>query len=574
MKIEANDKEVQDIFALGYFKIPRFQRPYSWMEEEVINFWEDIVIRDYKHYFIGSMVVYQTEKPYYGIVDGQQRLTTITLMLAAIRNAFLDYEDENLAKGVHQYIEKANIDNINEYILNAETSFPYLQGYIQSFKKVDIKCNVGNEEQNLKSAFELINKKIYDIIPKYDKNDCSNSLFQERKNQIIDSLKNIRNKILSLKLVFIQLDNEDDAYLIFETLNTRGKDLTTQDLVKNLLLQKLRASNINLDTYKVIWNGILEKFDDNGLDKNIVESFLYHHWLSKYGDTTQKQLFGEIKKHISSSSSNESENKSHLLLLELQKNSEYYVSIVSPENHQWNPEEKNSIQKSLKALRLFNVKQQTSMILSIIRAYREGKITLRIVRKLLWKIECFHFIFNAITSQRSSGSIAPLYSKIAQDLSKTDSLDKIQSIINELSRKLQEKLPSFDEFNVDFMDLIYTKNKQRDKKIIQYILEKLIGENINGLPIDYISASIEHLLPQSKGDEAIVGNIGNLILVDKITNGEDLKDLDFRKKIDILKNKKYPLDVDLISANQWSEKEIKERGESMAHKAYYEIWCL
>ena len=61
-------------------------------------------------------------------------------------------------------------------------------------------------------------------------------------------------------LVFIQLDNEDDAYLIFETLNTRGKDLTTPDLVKNLLLQKLRGSNVQLDAYKVIWNGILKKF--------------------------------------------------------------------------------------------------------------------------------------------------------------------------------------------------------------------------------------------------------------------------------------------------------------------------
>ena len=131
MKIEANDKEVQDIFALGYFKIPRFQRPYSWTDEEVKDFWDDVVIRDYEHYFIGSMVVYQTEKPYYGIVDGQQRLTTITLMLAAIRNAFLDYGDENLAKGVHQYIEKANIDNIPEYVLNSETSFPYLQGASQ-----------------------------------------------------------------------------------------------------------------------------------------------------------------------------------------------------------------------------------------------------------------------------------------------------------------------------------------------------------------------------------------------------------------------------------------------------------
>jgi len=575
MKIEANDKEVRDIFSLGYFKIPRFQRPYSWMDEEVINFWEDVVIRDYEHYFIGSMVVYQTEKPYYGRVDGQQRLTTITLMLAAIRNAFLDHGDENLARGVHQYIEKANIDNVNEYILDSETSFPYLQDNIQSFKKTEIQCTVGNEEQNLKSAFELINKKLYSLIPKFDTNDSGSDLFQERKYHILEALKNIRNKVLSLKLVFIQLDNEDDAYLIFETLNTRGKDLTTPDLVKNLLLQKLRSSNVTLDSYKVIWNGILEKFDDNGLDKNLVESFLYHHWLSKYGETTQKQLFGEIKKYIDSSSKNESENKSRLLLLEFQKNSDYYVSIVSPDSHQWSPEEKNSIEKSLKALRLFNVKQQNSMILSLIRAYREKKISLRALGKILWKIESFHFIFNAITSQRSSGSIAPLYSKFAQELSSTDNEDKIQSIINtNLLRKLKEKLPGFDEFEVNFMDLIYTKNKQRDKKIIQYILEKFMGENINALPVDYNSASIEHLLPQSKGDEAIVGNIGNLILVDKTTNAEKLKDLDFGKKIEILKNRKYPIDSYLSSASKWTEEEIKDRGKSMAHKAYHEIWRL
>ncbi|ALF54992.1 hypothetical protein ACX27_22680 [Nostoc piscinale CENA21] len=573
MKIEANDKEVQDIFALGYFKIPRFQRPYSWTDEEVTNFWED-VIRDYEHYFIGSMVVYQTEKPYYGIVDGQQRLTTITLMLAAIRNAFLEYGDENLARGVHQYIEKANIDNINEYVLNSETSFPYLQGYIQSFNKAEIKYNAGNEEQNLKSAFELINKKLYAMIPKFDAKESCNDLFTERTHQILETLKSLRKKVLSLKLVFIQLDNEDDAYLIFETLNTRGKDLTTPDLVKNLLLQKLRSSNVTLDTYKVIWNGILEKFDNNGLEQTVVESFLYHHWLSKYWDTTQKQLFGEIKKHIDSSTRNDSEIKSSLLLYEFQKNSDYYVSIVSPDNHQWSPEEKNSIYQSLKALRLFNVKQQTSMILSLIRAYRERKITLRILRQILWKIECFHFIFNSITSQRSSGSIAPLYSKYAQGLSNTDNPDKIQSIISDLVRKLKEKLPSFEEFEVNFMDLFYTRNKQRDKKVIQYVLEKLMGETINGLPIDYNSASIEHLLSESKGDEAIVGKIGNLILVDKKTNGEELKDFEFIKKIKILRDKNYPIDEHLLNATQWTDNEIEARGKSMAYKAYYEIWSL
>jgi uncharacterized protein with ParB-like and HNH nuclease domain len=562
MKIEANDKDVQEILALGYFKIPRFQRPYSWTDEEVNNFWEDVVNRSDGHYFIGSMVVYQTEKPFYGIVDGQQRLTTMTLMLAAVRNAFLDYGDENLARGVHQYIEKANIDNKNEYVLNAETSFPYLQSHIQNFKKIDIQCDIGSEEQNLKSAFELINKKIHEIIPKYNKDDFSNDLCQEPQYKlIIENIKKIRNKVLSLKLVFIQLDNEDDAYLIFETLNTRGKDLTTPDLVKNLLLQKLRDSNIALDSYKEIWNRILEKFDDDGL-----KSFLHHHWLSKYSDTIEKKLFGEIKKHIDSSNNNESE----ALLLEFQKNSDYYSSIISPDTYLWSPEEKDGVQKSLKSLRLFRVKQQSSMVLSLIRAYREKKISLRALSKILRQIEYFHFIFNAITSERSSGSIGSLYSKFAQEISKADSQDKIQSINNELIRKLKVQIPTFNEFEVKFTGLTYTKNK----KIIQYILEKFVGQNINGLPIDHASASIEHLLPQSKGNEAIVGSIGNLILIDKTTNGAELKDFDFITKIQILKNKNYPLDDYLLNANQWTESEINERGKSMAYKAYNETWRL
>jgi uncharacterized protein with ParB-like and HNH nuclease domain len=566
MKIEASDKEVQEIFSLGYFKIPRFQRPYSWTDEEVDNFWEDVINRADGHYFIGSMVVYQTDKPYFGIVDGQQRLTTITLILAAIRNAFLAYGDVDLAKGVHGFIEKANLENKNEYILNSETSYPYLQGYIQSFQKEEIECRVGSEEQNLKSAFELIEKKLYSKIPRFDGTD----FLQEAETQtIIGNLKKIRDKVRSLKLVFIQLDNEDDAYLIFETLNTRGKDLTTSDLVKNLLLQNLRSSNITLDSSKETWNLISDKFDDNAL-----ENFLYHYWLSKHGDTIKKKLFGEIKKYIDYSSKHESEDKSRLLLLELKKNSDYYLSIISPDNYSWSPEEKNIIQKSLRALRLFNVKQQSSMILSLIRAYREKKITLRILGKVLWQIECFHFIFNAIASERSSGSIAPLYSKFAQELSKTDNQDRIQSINSELIRKLKEQIPKFDEFEVKFMGLIYTKNKQRDKKIIQYILEKFIGKNINGLPIDHASASIEHLLPQSKGDEAIIGNIGNLLLIDKTTNAEELKNFDFSRKIQILKSKKYPLDNHLLNASQWTEDEITERGKSMARKAYYEIWRI
>ena len=164
MKIEANDKEVQDIFSSGYFQIPRFQRPYSWGKDEVENFWLDIIGDKTDSYFIGSMVVYQTRKPYFGIVDGQQRLTTITIALSVIRDAFLRLGEENLAKGIHRFIETPNNDYVNEFVLNAETSFPYLQNHIQAFNdnnsSIKINCEVGAEESNLKAAYELLSDKL------------------------------------------------------------------------------------------------------------------------------------------------------------------------------------------------------------------------------------------------------------------------------------------------------------------------------------------------------------------------------------------------------------------------------
>jgi hypothetical protein len=102
-----------------------------------------------------------------------------------------------------------------------------------------------------------------------------------------------------------------------------------------------------------------------------------------------------------------------------------------------------------------------------------------------------------------------------------------------------------------------------------------MGKYINALPIHYEYTSIEHILAQSKEDnEDVVGSIGNLILVDRKTNSEELKNLDFQDKINILRNKGYPIDPDLLNANQWTEQEIINRAKSMAHKAFYELWSI
>lgn len=566
MKIEANDKEVQDIIGAGYFKIPRFQRPYSWELDEVNNFWNDIIKDNSSNYFIGSMVVYQDKRPYFGIVDGQQRLTTITLILAAIRNAFKSLQEEALAQGLHKYIERANIDNEYEFILFTESSFPYLQQQIQAYLPIKFSAKVGAEEKNLKQAFEYINKGLLDLIPEiiYERELLSKP--ETFESVAIPKLKYLRNKILSLKLVFIQLDSEEEAYLIFETLNARGRDLTSSDLIKNLLLKKIKTKRPSYDDAKEAWNKLVKRVDDIN-ETNVLDNFLLHYWLSEHSYTTDKKLFSEVKSHVENSDGN-----AQNLLENLNRDVDFYYKMLKPLESKWTKEEYD-IKTSLNALNIFRVRQQSSMVLSLLRAYYDKKISLKILKITLKKIENFHYVFNAITSQRSSGSIVTNYSKLAIELQNAENESKIQSILNKLSSSLRDKLPEENEFLVNFSSLNYLSNRTRDKAFIRYSLEKLLNDNSSALAIDKENLTLEHIIPEKKiktgSDESLIGSIGNIILVDQKTNAEELAAKDPDKKIQILAEKNFPFEKFLIEPScSFTEDTIRARTHALGIKIY------
>jgi len=547
MKIEANDKDIRDVFKLGYFKIPRFQRPYSWEKDEVENFWNDVVKDTAPEYFIGSMVVYQDTKPYFGIVDGQQRLTTITLILSAIRDAFIKINEADLAKGVHLYVEQPNIDNRNEFVLHSETSFPYLQNHIQSYSEDKIDLDVGNEEKKLKLAFEHISKKLND----YAELDGSISPQLElvpSENSPINLLKTLRDKVLSLKLVFIQLDNEDDAYLIFETLNARGRDLKSSDLVKNLLLKTIKSNSFSIDTPKEAWVNLINKFDDIG-ETDAIDNFILHYWISKEAYCPDKELFPKVKEKIKDKASAE------LLLKEFGEYSTLYCKMLNPSYYSWDKNEGNeNVKSSLLALNRFKVKQQSSFVLSLLASYERNIISLNNLQVALRKVEHFHFIFNAITSQRSSGHIVSTYSKNAIKLSQAKDANEANVVIKELFATLSTKLPHYEEFEVKFLELKYLKNKTKDRTLIKYCLSRLMPNTTSCLDINYENLTIEHLIPQSDdvvGDE-IKGSIGNLILVDQKTNAERLRDKSLNDKINYLKDSGYPLNESYLNEGSLS----------------------
>ena len=566
MIISSIDKDISEILSSGFYKIPRFQRPYSWSRENIEDFWNDVVVDSIGDYFIGSMVVYQIEKGVFGVVDGQQRLTTITIMLGAIRDAFEGIGESKLANGAHGLIEKNDVNDEKQFILITESSYPFFHETIQKQGATEEEFKeLKKEEINIESAFKIINEKI-----KHQLDSISDSVVikdDEKHNEKVDFLKSVRDKILGLKLIYIFLTNQDDAYLIFETLNTRGKDLRVSDLVKSHLVKLLPNKNKNVDLSKDKWTQILEIIEGSNEDLSI-DTFLHHFWLSKYEFTTSKKLFKLIKKQIKKSNAQS-------FLSDLKINAQTYRSILDDDYKNWTKNELE-LKKSLRAINIFKVKQAIPMLLSVIREYEAKNLKLKTAKEIIKSIEYFHFIFTAITSQRSSGGISLMYAFHARQLESANNSNDKANALNQLKVKLKEKIPSKGEFVANFSEIFVTAKISKFKNLIRYILIKYDQYNrkANGLnlSVDYDSLTIEHIYPEnpktiSKLDDEEVGMLGNLILVDHNLN-DKLGVKSFIDKQKLLLASDLFIDENIQNATKWDLTEIQARTDKMAETCF------
>ncbi|GAC1447762.1 MAG: DUF262 domain-containing protein [Ktedonobacteraceae bacterium] len=568
MKIACVDKEMKVILETGYYRIPRFQRPYSWERENIEDFWNDTIINNDTDYFIGSMVVFREKSGIFCVVDGQQRLTTVTMILAALRNTFQQERLHDLARGIHRLIERADIDNKDLYVLQTETSYPYLQEYIQKFGPPDIQPEIHEEEEGLRKSFGLITSFVLQLIAPIKANKAL--LAEERKEQIRAILAEARDKILNLKLVFVEVDNEDDAYTIFETLNTRGKDLSASDLVKNYVLRLIRPKNANVDLAKDKWTIIKDTIEGSpsGVDIN---TFLHHFWLSRYDYVSERDLYKDIKERIS-------EENARAFLEELFSDCKIYRQMNEPTFRKWSNEE-DTIRKSLEAFNTFRVRQPAPIILAIIREYDKGGLKKRHVEDILSAIESFHFIFTAVTSQHSSASIAQMYASSARRLLAAKGQEEKLAILRDLKTKLKEKLPDFQEFEASFVEIRYSDAHTKNKRLVRYILRRFDSFfNTSGVALNYELMTIEHLAPQNpRAGNSVklphVSLLGNLILVDNSLN-RSLGNNDFaQKQRDLLKSRVW-MDETIKQAKKWTEADIEARTKQLADLAYNKVWAI
>jgi uncharacterized protein DUF262/uncharacterized protein DUF1524 len=567
MKIESLDQEIRTTLSSGYYKIPRFQRPYSWTRENIQDFWDDVVRDNPIDYFIGSMVVFKEGNQRFGVVDGQQRLTTIMILLAAIRNALAEYKLRDLAQGIQNLIERRNIDNMPEYVLSTETSYPFFQDRILKFGEPDVPVAPMREEESLQIAFDqltlLVGTVIQDV--KASSPAPGKALLQNIKQKLIQ----VRDSILNLKVIFVKLDDEDDAYIIFETLNTRGKDLSLTDLVKNHFTKHLKPKTASVDQTKVKWGKILETIEGSSVDLS-TDAFIHHFWLSRFDYLPQKKLFKTLKRRVT-----KTEAKRYLDFLV--SDSSIYRSIHEIAFGKWTRQEKG-ISDGLKALQLFRVQQQTPCVLSLVRAYKGKKFKKRRLENAIVAIEKFHFLFTAVTSQRSSGGISAMYASLARRIYESSDANEAQDVIRDLITKLRARIPSLVEVKALFPEIVFTDNITKHKSLVKYILARFDQRLSSAITIDYDSMTIEHLAAQSHigtggFTEDIVGQLGNLILVSEDLNNR-LANKPFSEKKQILRTAGYIIPKEIKNASTWTTKEITERTEMMAGQAYDKLWRI
>lgn len=557
MNIKPYDNRIQQLFLSAFYKIPRFQRSYSWDKGNIEDFWADVILSGKIGHFIGSMVLYagkSTQELF--VVDGQQRLTTITIFLAALRDMFIEVGEAALATGIQSFIERVDISAKKRYVLRTETSYPYFQEHIQKQGAAELELKPSEEEKGIQAGYDFALSNFRAIIGEVK---AANPIINRQKAAVRKRLEGFRDALLSLNVIIIQLDTEDDAYVVFETLNTRGKDLEAKDLIKNLLTKLLPTKSADVDPAKIKWNKMVTDLSESAASLN-ASTYLHHYWLSRFDYTPERTLFEKVKKHVT-------KENAPGFLDGIVKDVATYRRIFEPDNVSWEKEEQ-SLRASLAALNIFKVRQPTPLILAILRAYFGKKITLKQARAAISSIERFHFMYTAVAGQSSSGGVSKMYAAAARDLSNVSDEQGRAKLLQDFRGKLKSRLPEEVAFAAGFSQLHYSQSDTRDRPLIRYILQKIDAHLRKDSTVDYSKMTIEHIAAQKPptGGTPVTrfSEIGNLVFVSEGLNGEKLKNKRFAEKKKIMTDAGVPLDQSISQATNWGDIEIKARTAALA----------
>lgn len=416
MEFKAVPRTIADTLDLKRkYIIPRFQREYSWENDELQELWDDLLeclsLKEKNlypnEYFIGTLVLVGDDDDNMNIeryvVDGQQRLMTITIAFAVLSELFKQMGEKTLSNKMYSYIMGEDADGVEYAKLVTETPKPYFQMRIQKKEKNHTVVPNTDEEKRILNAYNFFEKKLSEknVLQELEKRYSGIS----ENIKYVDALKIFRDQILHCKVIYVTVKSFDDAYAIFEVLNAKGKDLTPIDIIKNSLFSILDETE-PIDSAEISW----KKIRANMTGKCDIQTFYRHYWLSKYGYATAKKLVKEFNEKVE-----KNQIEYTKFLNELVEASEDYCKIAYPNKNDWMQPEDIEIFYSLDACEVFGITQVRIFLLALIDVKRKKLISHKQFLRIIKYLEYYHFVFNAICSMRPSG-LERRYSSYARRL--------------------------------------------------------------------------------------------------------------------------------------------------------------
>ncbi len=544
------------------YNVPHFQRDYSWDKEQWEELWEDIEnlneeeedienLNEEEHY-MGYIVLQRNEKDKnnFVIIDGQQRLITLSLLILSAMHKIQNLPNDNentednkirlneIRRGFIGTLSPTTLAPYNKLVLNRNnnTKFKKLTEDLQPL----VNRNLTKTDKLMSDCFEFFCKKIT----------------HDSGLNIAKFIERTADGMLFTKIV---VDNNLNAYKVFETLNARGVQLSTPDLLKNYLFSKVVDNNqrtvdeSELNDMDEKWSGIISELGE----RNFTDFVRYYH-NTHYSLVTKKKLFASIRDKI------QQPKETVDYLRNLSKYAPIYAALNDAEDKLWGNPNYDSVKPYLKAFKLFNIKQPFLLLLTAYDKFSPDEFV-----KLAKYLYILSIRYNVIIHS-SPNEQEKTYNTLAMKISSGE-LERASHIKNQ--PEFKQLYPNDQAFQSVFK--YHTMPSRQSNKKIRFLLTEVENKLANTAS-DYNTWTLEHIAPYNITEEweryyqgqhrQAVDRLGNMTLLIKEDNKNCGTQL-FNEKKAIYQNSLSKLSQKISEYAEWDSETLESHQDWLAKQA-------
>ena len=552
--MKASERKITKLFSESdtVFSIPVYQRDYNWQEKQCQRLFKDILQTGKNDkitsYFLGSIVyihdgIYGTGEKEFHVIDGQQRMTTLTLLFLAI---YYKLKGTILGKADKIY---------NQYVIN-----PY--------SEKEVKLKLLPPEENLNILDKISNNRFDELEEFQDRNMVKNYLFFEKELENL-SFEEINHLLKGIeKLIYIDIALEkgkDDPQKIFESLNSTGLDLSQGDLIRNYILMDLERNEQN-HIYKDYWIPIENNCKvSNGTEiTSYVSDFIRDYLTLKTEKISSKPKVFEVFK-------NYYVDEVHEKLEDMKRYSEAYSLIIKPYL-----ERDKDIQRELENLNSLDKTVINTFLIGIIKDYKDEILERNEFLNILILLQSY--LWRRYITEKPTNALNKIFQGMYSKISKNENYYKdLEDIL------MTQDFPTDEELE----SALKLKNVYKDKEKLNYVFKKLENYNHNELiDFDNEKITIEHIFPQKPGKawkenysdselEQMISfkdTISNLTLTGSNSNLSNKSFLEKRDdEVHGYRNSKLYMNKYLGKLDEWNLLSMEARFESL-YEDIVKIW--